>query len=811
MPHDGNDNYGRPTSSTSTTSTSTSNNNVSSTPSLIAVPTNIYNKNPNATVYTPTDSSTLSIPQNKLEINEGGSSEHCRILLYIASRNSSKIHSIDVTDKVTSNSNPALASNCGYRGSFLPHQNKSITGGILGLAACKHGDNGNIHLASISSVPNAASEVAVTVTINPHLKLKLANDDAGVKNKNHQSSSSGGDHTIDAQTLLSSTNNVANLTHSNNGCVDITSEKHWCYVAVGTHSGKVMLYSYYAANDLETVVSHDCVSSSSNNDLNGAADNPWAAPKMTLVCEIAAPNHPVNLNSNSNSKGDGSTANEAIPTVTSTSQSLPSGTNKCTAESSTNNNKSASSKQSYSVTSVQFVPTQKNNNNSDRRTNKNKSSSNSHHYSSSSPGGQRNPQPHDNGGGAAKPPVKLFVCYHRHSATNHAPGSSSKNENSANLATAHGVCCYEINPSNATSSSHYNSYYQNCIETRVDLDGRDVANDALCGLDSHTGNLVVARTDGLYVYSPRDHRGAAAVEGEKYAMCSVPPVYSSLCRSDERCLDEQQQQQQQQHNSSSSYALIATMDGKSNRDSVDLYDASNKLVAFHMLLSPGHRALRAYGIHVPKELEGYGRASAVLLTSGGTIVTLTEKSTAEKVNLLLQKNLYAAAISIAFADPSYPSTKVAVLYRQHAEYLYQKGDIQAAMDQYILTIGSLEPSHVIFRYLDAPKIPLLVKYLEVFRLRGHQAASAVASSVHDDLLRTCYLKLNDTAKAEKLKLLGKDDSLSLSSSGQKGVSTAASYFDLSELANGLRSPSEALAILCSFEAEEVRSYVFVFV
>lgn len=166
--------------------------------------------------------------------------------------------------------------------------------------------------------------------------------------------------------------------------------------------------------------------------------------------------------------------------------------------------------------------------------------------------------------------------------------------------------------------------------------------------------------------------------------------------------------------SGSSFALVASTDLKSRRDAVDIYDATNKLVAFHLLLSPGHTAVRAAGVTTSptRSADGTlrsGRSSAVVFTSGGSLVTLTEKGTAEKVHLLVQKNLYSAAIFVAYADPSYEMAEVTSLYRKHSEYLYRKGDYSGAIDQYIHTIGSLEPSHVIFRYLDAPKIPLLVK------------------------------------------------------------------------------------------------------
>ena len=152
----------------------------------------------------------------------------------------------------------------------------------------------------------------------------------------------------------------------------------------------------------------------------------------------------------------------------------------------------------------------------------------------------------------------------------------------------------------------------------------------------------------------------------------------------------------------------------------------------------------------------------MVLTSGGSIVTLTEKVTPDKIELLTQKNLYGAAISLAFSDPQfYCPEDIVGLYRRYAEHLYRKGDFSAAMDQYILTIGSLESSHVIFRYLDAPKISLAVKYLKALREAG------LASTVHDELLRTCYLKLGDVDAASKIILTNNDAMASLNPDGSE--------------------------------------------
>lgn len=289
--------------------------------------------------------------------------------------------------------------------------------------------------------------------------------------------------------------------------------------------------------------------------------------------------------------------------------------------------------------------------------------------------------------------VSIFVGYRRTSITSSPRGANA------------GVCCYDMplpgpNPSSISAPS-----------ARHDLDGRQVFSTALCDAAPSTDGvmLTVARPDGLYTYSTTQKVDVSPIDGSKLAMCVVPPPENAgLGR--EPAVGK----------AGPSFALVASTDLKSRRDAVDIYDSNNKLVAFHLLLSPGHTAVRAAGVTTSptRSADGTlrnGRSSAVIFTSGGSLVSLTEKKTVEKVHLLVQKNLFSAAIYIAYGDPSYEPAEIIALYRKHAEYLYRKGDYSGAIEQYIHTIGALEPSHVIFRYLDAPKIPLLVKVRHPFR------------------------------------------------------------------------------------------------
>mmetsp|Transcript_26748 Transcript_26748/g.62824 ORF Transcript_26748/g.62824 Transcript_26748/m.62824 type:complete len:1153 (+) Transcript_26748:61-3519(+) len=376
-----------------------------------------------------------------------------------------------------------------------------------------------------------------------------------------------------------------------------------------------------------------------------------------------------------------------------------------------------------------------------------------------------------------KDKVSVFVAFQRRKkvARGNKAGAPSTPRASA------GVSCYDLPLPKGSFPAPVTAPL-----ARHDLDGRNVVSASLCDavINEKDGELqlCVARPDGLYTYSTTQKVDVSPIDGSKLAMCLVPPPRPA----------GKPRETISSAKTGSGFVLVASTDSKSRRDAVDLYDPHNKLVAFHLLLSPGHTAIRAAGIITPptRSTDGSlqsGRSSAVVFTSGGSLVTLTEKETEEKVHLLVQKNLYSAAIFVAYADPSYETEDITMLYRRHAEYLYRKGEYASAIEQYKNTIGSLEPSHVIFRYLDAPKIPLLVKYLEELRSQD------LTTPVHNELLRTCYLKLNDTEAAEAIA------AFSSRSMDSESLSTMVA-----------KSPKDALATICSFEAPEAAEALAVY-
>lgn len=83
---------------------------------------------------------------------------------------------------------------------------------------------------------------------------------------------------------------------------------------------------------------------------------------------------------------------------------------------------------------------------------------------------------------------------------------------------------------------------------------------------------------------------------------------------------------------------------------------------------------------------------------------------------------------------------VVTLHRRYGDYLYQKGSFDEAVGEYIKTIGTIEPSYVIRRFLDAHQLPNLTQYLEAIHVQG------VANKDHTTLLLKCYARMRQDAK-----------------------------------------------------------------
>ncbi|XP_043279403.1 vacuolar protein sorting-associated protein 11 homolog [Venturia canescens] len=134
--------------------------------------------------------------------------------------------------------------------------------------------------------------------------------------------------------------------------------------------------------------------------------------------------------------------------------------------------------------------------------------------------------------------------------------------------------------------------------------------------------------------------------------------------------------------------------------------------------------------------------SFFILSGDSKLYHLDEKDLQSKLALLFKKNLYDVSIRIAKSQ-QYDAEGLVDIFRQYGDHLYSKGDHNGAIEQYIKTIGKLEPSYVIRKFLDSQHIDNLTTYLQALHKQGH------ASGDHTTLLLNCYTKLNHTEKLKE--------------------------------------------------------------
>lgn len=71
-----------------------------------------------------------------------------------------------------------------------------------------------------------------------------------------------------------------------------------------------------------------------------------------------------------------------------------------------------------------------------------------------------------------------------------------------------------------------------------------------------------------------------------------------------------------------------------------------------------------------------------------------EKDLKQELEILFQRNLYILAINLA-QRAGLDTVQQNVIYRKYGDYLYQKGEFDGAMQQYLKAIDNTEPSQVI--------------------------------------------------------------------------------------------------------------------
>ena len=230
------------------------------------------------------------------------------------------------------------------------------------------------------------------------------------------------------------------------------------------------------------------------------------------------------------------------------------------------------------------------------------------------------------------------------------------------------------------------------------------------------GKLAVATPEAVYFYTADEGRTSAfALPGRKHILISVGKYMAVSLPSEE--------------------------DGQSNRLTVNVYDLDNKVIAASIGSLEAPIAWAASSSSSISAAAPKDSSFLTLADAQGTVLRLTEKSLAERLEPLYKARAFGLALSLAARDGA-DSETLSNVHRQYGDFLYSKRDYDQAVEQYCSTIGSLEPSFVIQKFLDLQRLPALTKYLEALHTAG------AAGEEHTTLLLNAYTKLRSVDKLD---------------------------------------------------------------
>ncbi|KAJ7814129.1 hypothetical protein B0H14DRAFT_2850933 [Mycena olivaceomarginata] len=256
-----------------------------------------------------------------------------------------------------------------------------------------------------------------------------------------------------------------------------------------------------------------------------------------------------------------------------------------------------------------------------------------------------------------------------------------------------------------------------------------VVDDVGCALgcaamDWRGHDVVVAREEAIYVCGVESRGACYAYEGNKsfirshlnYLVIVSPPITPSA---------------------SAAFRTVRNFAARNPTETditkVAVFDPENKIVGYSGTFTQGVRDI----VSIPE----WG--GVYILGNDGTLVQLLEKPFSAKLDMLYRSSMYPVALNLAKTQGLEDSSEtVADIHRQYGDHLYNKGNWDGAMGQFVKTIGWVAPSYVIRKFLDAQRIHNLVTYLQELHSLG------LANSDHTTLLLNAYTKLKDVARLD---------------------------------------------------------------
>uniref|UniRef100_A0A5K3FHI8 Vacuolar protein sorting-associated protein 11 homolog n=1 Tax=Mesocestoides corti TaxID=53468 RepID=A0A5K3FHI8_MESCO len=237
-------------------------------------------------------------------------------------------------------------------------------------------------------------------------------------------------------------------------------------------------------------------------------------------------------------------------------------------------------------------------------------------------------------------------------------------------------------------------------------------------------NLVMAHKEALYFYDVDGRGPCIAIEGDKRAICSYKNYLVSIRLSGaQRPTDSQP----------------GFPDPQS---SVSLFEFKNKFIGGDFVIPWAHSIIADLGSLFVLCLE----ADAARGTNSVKIVELVEKDTQSKLDILFSRKSFNLAIGMAESD-NHSKEELAHIHRRYADHLFSQKQYDMAVKEYIQTIGTVEASYVVLRFLESGLINHLTRYLEALHLPENVARGCLTKD-HTALLLNSYARLDDSERID---------------------------------------------------------------
>lgn len=128
---------------------------------------------------------------------------------------------------------------------------------------------------------------------------------------------------------------------------------------------------------------------------------------------------------------------------------------------------------------------------------------------------------------------------------------------------------------------------------------------------------------------------------------------------------------------------------QSNSNRVIILDLKNQVVALNIFIASA--IIDVFSVTQGK------REIALLLTSEGVMIKITEKSLDEQLDIVIQKELFPFALELAKQN-SLEALKIQDIHRRYGDWLYKKGSKTEAVEQYVKCLDVVESSEVISKF-----------------------------------------------------------------------------------------------------------------